>query len=324
MNRQEDKQEEYIQYLYSVIDILKQKLCDSESQCKEYSGKVRHSEKICDEKEKFILFQESQLSESEDAICKLKQRIAFLTNNKMSGEGSIPRSRSRSRSQTRAELISLETLSTALLLDEINTNAEELFQYTMGEKPLQNMRVADHLKNRIARASELVEERYDSLEEKATRKIEEYKAENFRLNQSLLGALAELEDTEELENILKQSQDNSNEAEDNLRNLLAEFEILEGNYNILINELQRNLDRARQEIAERDVLLNHANIQLENCRQERGHISALYGAEQILTRRLTRQRLLLKMTNRQLLIRLMNLPLIVQPQPIDQIWLLLH
>ena len=67
-----DKQEEYIQYLYSVIDILKQKLHNSESQCKDYSSKLKHSEKICDEKEKFILFRESQLLEFEDTINKLK------------------------------------------------------------------------------------------------------------------------------------------------------------------------------------------------------------------------------------------------------------
>jgi len=34
-----DKQEEYIRYLYSVIDILKQKLHDSELQYKNCSGK---------------------------------------------------------------------------------------------------------------------------------------------------------------------------------------------------------------------------------------------------------------------------------------------
>ena len=73
MSNHPDKQEEYIQYLYSVIDILKQKLHDIESQCKEYSGKLRHSEKICNEKEEFILFRELQLSESEDTIYKLKE-----------------------------------------------------------------------------------------------------------------------------------------------------------------------------------------------------------------------------------------------------------
>src|SRR5437868_11060847 len=76
----QDRQEEYIHYLYDVIDILKQKLCNAELQYKEYSGKLRQSEKESDLKEKFILFRESQLSELEDEIYKLKERIKFLTS----------------------------------------------------------------------------------------------------------------------------------------------------------------------------------------------------------------------------------------------------
>src|SRR5581483_11440098 len=102
-----DRQEKYIQYLYNVIDVLKQKLCDAELQYKEYSSKLRQSEKESDLKEKFILFQESQLSELEDKVYKLKERIKFLTN-KMSAPGSpsdsrpLPGSRKRSRSRSRS------------------------------------------------------------------------------------------------------------------------------------------------------------------------------------------------------------------------------
>ena len=56
MKNCQDRQEEYIHYLYDVIDVLKQKLCDAELQYKEYSGKLRQSEKESDLKEKFILF----------------------------------------------------------------------------------------------------------------------------------------------------------------------------------------------------------------------------------------------------------------------------
>src|SRR5579871_3339469 len=137
--RQVDRQEEYIQYLYDVIDVLKQKLSDAELQYKEYSGKLRHSEKICNEKEEFILFRESQLSELEDEIYKLKERIKFLTS-KMSAPGSPSspsagsrdRSRSRSRRRSIIENISLDTLSNDRLLEEINASADELHNYALG------------------------------------------------------------------------------------------------------------------------------------------------------------------------------------------------
>src|SRR5581483_8840662 len=126
---QDRQEEEYIHYLYGVIDILKQKLCDAELQYKEYSGKLRQSEKESDLKEKFILFRESQLSELEDKIYELKERIKFLTS-KMSAPGSpsgsrpLPGSRERSRSRSRrrsvVEIISLDTLSNDRLLEEIN------------------------------------------------------------------------------------------------------------------------------------------------------------------------------------------------------------
>src|SRR5579871_1459076 len=170
--RQVDRQEEYIQYLYDVIEILKQKLSDAELQYKEYSGKLRHSEKICNEKEEFILFRESQLSELEDEIYKLKERIKFLTS-KMSAPGSPSGLRDRSRSRDRSrltsrrrsvELISLDTLSNDRLLEEINASTDTLHNYVLGVEHAGNINDVIHLVERITRASEIIHNRSNTFE----------------------------------------------------------------------------------------------------------------------------------------------------------------
>ena len=145
----QQKQEDYIQYLYNEIDSLKQKLSESELQCKEYSDQLKDCKKECDSKEKFILFRESQLSEAEETINKLKEQI-IVSSNKMSASGSgstgpsgsRPRPRSRSRSQTRVEYISLDTLPTSQLFDKIHNNSEELFRYATGTKRLENVDIS--------------------------------------------------------------------------------------------------------------------------------------------------------------------------------------
>ena len=67
------------------------------------------------------------------------------------------------------------------------------------------------------------------------------------------------------------------------------------------------MEWARHDVAERDILLNQYNVQLRNCQHERGVIAtrydvmlARYRTEQIITRSLTRQRMVLKFANRQL------------------------
>ena len=64
----------------------KETISDLKSQLSEALKRLRHSEKICDEKEKYILFQESQLLESEDVIYNLKQRIAQLVSKRLKEE----------------------------------------------------------------------------------------------------------------------------------------------------------------------------------------------------------------------------------------------
>ena len=206
--RQVDRQEEYIQYLYDVIDVLKQKLSDAELQYKEYSGKLRHSEKICNEKEEFILFRESQLSELEDEIYKLKERIKFLTS-KMSAPGSPSGLRDRSRSRDRSrltsrrrsvELISLDTLSNDRLLEEINASTDTLHNYVLGVEHAGNINDVTHLVERITRASEIIHNRSDTFErglattrETLLRQITDLEAKVFQLEESLEGAKAEIE-----------------------------------------------------------------------------------------------------------------------------------
>ena len=94
--RQQARCEEYIQYLYSIIKKLESQKThlDSElqslkDQLSESYKQLRNSERLCDEKEKFILFRESQLLESEDIIYKLKQRILALFSKMLVSSSTI-------------------------------------------------------------------------------------------------------------------------------------------------------------------------------------------------------------------------------------------
>jgi hypothetical protein len=68
--------------------------------------------------------------------------------------------------------------------------------------------------------------------------------------------------------------------ENNLETLLRESEMLETNYDRLTGELQRNLDRARNDI-------NQYRIELDDCQDERDVAWARYMTEQLRTRSLT-------------------------------------
>jgi chromosome segregation ATPase len=89
LERQQIRYEKDIQYLYKIIESLKLEsnrnseiVHDLQMQLSGCLQKLRHSEKICDEREKFILFRESQLLELEDEVYNLKQRIATLVIKK--------------------------------------------------------------------------------------------------------------------------------------------------------------------------------------------------------------------------------------------------
>jgi chromosome segregation ATPase len=89
LERQALRYEEDIRWLYKVIENLennakhnKDELCDLKSQLTNLSLRLQHANKICDEKEQFIAFRESQLLEFEDTIHSLKERIHFLSREK--------------------------------------------------------------------------------------------------------------------------------------------------------------------------------------------------------------------------------------------------
>src|SRR5918999_1182062 len=163
--------EEEIKYLYGVIEGLQDQKGQVQSlndELAESNRRLKKSERLCDEKEKYILFCTSQLEEREEDIGKLKERIHYLSIDNMSRSGS----RSSSRTRSRLDLISLETLSNSLLVEEIITSMEELYNYALGTERLPNVETARHLKERITKASELFLDRMVD-EETAERALKE-------------------------------------------------------------------------------------------------------------------------------------------------------
>jgi len=80
LEKQQVRYEKDIQYLYGVIkkfevrvDYDKKEKDSLTLRISELQSQLRDSEKVCEEKEKFILFRESQLSELEKTIYQLKQ-----------------------------------------------------------------------------------------------------------------------------------------------------------------------------------------------------------------------------------------------------------
>src|SRR6266487_5606740 len=93
LESQQVQYEKDIKYLNDVIEKYelqkksdKETISDLKSQLSEALKRLKHNEQICDQKEKFILFQESQLLKSEDVIYNLKQRIAQLVSERLKEE----------------------------------------------------------------------------------------------------------------------------------------------------------------------------------------------------------------------------------------------
>ena len=81
---QATRYEEYIQYLYKIIEELhvnaerdKNEIHDLKTRLSELTHQLKHVKKISNEKELFISYRESQLLEFEDIIHCLKERISF-------------------------------------------------------------------------------------------------------------------------------------------------------------------------------------------------------------------------------------------------------
>jgi chromosome segregation ATPase len=291
LERQQARYEADIQYLYGVIEKLESsKKCDEKelralrTQLVESHAQLKNAEKVCDEKEQFILFRESQLLEFEDIIHELKQKISGL---------SIQRNDNMAR--TTISLLPLEGLSNTQLLEEIQTHSENLYTYATGRTP--NARTAQRSRDRIQNASDMLNRRLAPENARLTAENIRLANENTGLANEILEVRRNLEELEENKDTLLNENaqlrreihiaeqnreglkaeaesrlaDIMNELlerneiirryENNLETLLRESEMLETNYDRLTGELQRNLDRARNDI-------NQYRIELNDCQDE--------------------------------------------------------
>ena len=148
LEKQQVRYEEEIQYLYGIIkkleigaDYSKKEKDSLRLQLSESQSRLRDSEKACEEKEKFILFRESQLSELEKTIYQLKQSASSSYSE---------------MSRTRTELAPLETMTNAQRLEEIQANVERLYLYTVRSERLPDVGTAERLRERTNRAIVLI------------------------------------------------------------------------------------------------------------------------------------------------------------------------
>jgi chromosome segregation ATPase len=275
----------------------------------------------------------------------LKYKISFLSKSKMT-----------SSSRTRP---ALGTMSNTQLLNEIQGNATQLRMYSEGVK-LPNVGVGAELATRIEQASLLIHNTLvdeitvarKALEEcemtgarvKATLldRIQEAEASITKLEHGFEGLQTELglktgeadrltilcdEQDAQLRELTNRLYDRGRRIErletelDELHNMHEALQINTRRLAEASEQVRLDLERAGQALAERDIVINNYQIRLENCRTERGILENRYLREQLITRRLTRQRLALRIANRQLQIRLMNPPPAIEP--VRQIWLLL-
>jgi len=177
----------------------------------------------------------------------------------MSAKGS--RSRSRSRSQSRTEITSLEILSADQLLDTVTHHTENLLRYALGTDRLPHMHIAEHARDMIARASELIverctsfKERYNLLREEKTREIAEYRTEIYKLNETRRGAETEIND---LKDIINQKNAEFNALKDNLTNIIVNKDKeLEASEELIAN-YQRVHNLLNQRLAEWDVQIRN-------------------------------------------------------------------
>src|SRR6266480_5170095 len=86
---QATRYEEYIQYLYKIIEELhvnaeqdKNEIHDLKTRLSELTHQLKHVEKISNEKELFISYRESQLLEFKVSIIVLKGKSLFLHGKK--------------------------------------------------------------------------------------------------------------------------------------------------------------------------------------------------------------------------------------------------
>jgi hypothetical protein len=363
LERQQVRYEKDIQYLYSIIEKLEsQKACDNKEL---HSLKSSHLKtvRLCDEKEKFILFLESQLSESENTIFKLRKqnkKMASSSSTKGVIAGSCENIRESLAVFYHDEVKDLTPAQLRNVADNITTHQGHIEAYSENlEKERARAEILQLQAERdLAECTEKKNTFKEALEEankNHVKVMEEAKAEYASLKGKLLDELTAcqtelkhkdisvdglVEEMKDLRRKMNEKEDrwamgydeflnrqlvDANERieryRDNLADIIGEAEVLEENCTLLADDLQRNLDRARRDIVDKEYELDLRDFQIKNLKNEKAFLSIHYRAEQTMNRSLARQRLALKIANRQLQIRLINPPI----QPANQtIWLLLQ
>lgn len=359
--------EENIQYLYGIIEKLEsqraydnKELHSLKTNYNSLHTRLRKSERVSSEKEKFILFRESQLSGLEDTIFKLRQqnkKMASSSSTKGVVAGFCENIRESLAVLYSDEVKDLTPEQLKNVADNITTHQGQIDIYSenleiecaranilrqQAEKDLEEcIEKKNTYKVALREAQEKARVEYESLKGVKEDIVKEQQAEIFRLRTSMDGLVKELDGLKEemidnedrwamgydefLNRQLITANEKIEEYRDGLVNMIGESERLEENCTLLANELQRNLDRARQDIADKDYELDLCKLRIRNFKDEKAFLSVHYRAEQTVNRSLVRQRLALKIANRQLQIRLMNPPIIIPPPPPTNqtIWLLL-
>ena len=335
LERQQARYEEDIQYLYSIIEKLESQKADSESelqslkdQLAESHRRLRNSERLCDEKEKFILFRESQLLESEDTIYKLKQRILALSSKMSASSSSIfgqagPGHRSSGTitelcSKINEDIARIRSLSDS---EEINKSLQNILVYQGQISVFADGLESDYAKSRIecktrienlekavkGYREELEIEREENfhikdISDERAQEITTLENEIWQLRESLDGARHDIEDKEYgINDLLARIHAIDGERERLQEEVTRALELI-GTYTRLVDEYRRNYDEL-QEVATNSVQADRLNI-----------------------RRLNRTIAVLKIQNQWRRFRLLNAPLNPPPpvpQPINQVWLLL-
>jgi chromosome segregation ATPase len=318
LEKQQVRYEEEIQYLYGIIekfeigaDCNKKEKDSLTLRISELQSQLRDSEKVCEKKEKFILFRESQLSELEKIIYQLKQSASSSYSE---------------MSRTRTDLAPLETMTNTQRLEEIQANVERLYLFSVRSERLPDVGTAERLRERTNRAIVLIHNTLVSQIDQTNNNLTECQNEVKRLNtalnncieegqilkttladqsaeskslihrleESLEGAQAEIDgkDAEifRLGNIcdeqdlrLRDGIDQVEERDRHIGELNAQLEVLIGvservetNSDHLLREseqVRRNLEMAERAIGERDTLINQYRNRLNNLQDERDIIA---------------------------------------------------
>jgi len=204
-NRKELNYEKYIQYLYKIIENLESQKEIDIIELQNLKKRLKNSEKLCEEKEKFILFREQQLShiyeETENKINRLKYRIQKL--REMSSSSSS---------------VSNTNTSVKELLNQVWENFKYLIDIYL------NPDIGGLLEDEITDLRDKTKVKFTQIEDK-------YFHEIARLRAGII---------EENENMLFVQQQTINEQRDNITELVEQVKRYQEDINKLIELKEKN------------------------------------------------------------------------------------